>query len=139
MKKCSYGSISILSCLCILAAVAFGMSAIVGSSGGGGGQSDAEEEEPSQYLVYTNPSDGRLFEEIAGNGVSSTYVGTKDSNGTPLSLESIVIKDPEYEGEFVYVLSEDNQHERIFAPEGVFFEIERTSETESRLKMRRES
>jgi len=132
-----FNLVKLIKTVMVTFTLVFGIVCIISSSGGGGGggQSDAEEEVPSKYLVYTNPSDGRLFEEIAGSGVSSTYVGTKDSDGTPLSLESIVVKDPGYDGEFVYVLSEDNQHERIFAPEGVFFEIERTSDTELRLKI----
>jgi len=102
--------------------------------GGGGDNGSSPEGETGEYIVYTNPTDGRFSSKIESDGTVVTYYGTKDVNGSPLSLNLITVKDPSIDGEFIYEINDNDTLGRIYTPDGVVFEIEQISDTSLRLK-----
>jgi hypothetical protein len=112
----------------------------ISCGGGGGGSGDAATPDTgeSTYSVYANPTDGRLFTETEDDGTSVTYYGTKDDDGSPQSLDHIVVKDASGTNEYVYKLNGD-RIEKIYAPDGIVFSFEPSTGTPTNLKISTES
>jgi hypothetical protein len=97
-----------------------------GDSGGGGTSAQ------TTGSFYTNPGDGRLFQVKESDGSTLTYMGELDSGGSLSRLTSIVVEDPDLQGELVYVLDDDGMPQRVYAPD-VTFELQKVSDTSFRL------
>jgi hypothetical protein len=107
--------------------------------GGGGGSDGAVNDSPtnppqqSSNIFYSSPTDARVM-TVADpkDGSTYTYNGEIDSDGQLSKLTSVVVKDPEIEGDLVYILDDDGNPSAIHTPESTF-ELERLSDSEIRL------
>jgi hypothetical protein len=106
-----------------------------GGGGGDGGGNDGNDEPPvqSDNKFYSNPTDERVL-TIAdkASGATYTYNGTIKSDGQLSKLTSVVVKDPEIEGDLVYILDDNGNPKTIYTPESTFA-LEPISDTEVRL------
>lgn len=125
----------------LLSVIFFGLVAVFGSGGGGGDGSDDDDGTnqdddstvQSENIFYSNPTDERVLKIVdEEDGSNLTYYGDIDANGELLKLTSVVVDDPEIDGNLVYILDDDGNPTTIYTPEYTF-EIEQASESEVRL------
>jgi hypothetical protein len=130
------GMIMKISLRLLLVGIALFSFSTIGCGGGGSDGAVADKTSTSNNnIFYSNPTDSRVV-TLADEESDSTYTynGDIDSNGQLTELTSVVVKDPEIEGDIIYFL-DDTGFPHLIQTSGFSFELEPISDSRMRLTL----
>lgn len=97
--------------------------------------STPEGESGNIALANFNPDEPIILDLSNKEGLSVVMMGTKDETGHPQKLEQVIIQIPEEDNPTEIIFDKNEKLKEMFAPNGVRFQFEWLSETETAITL----